>query len=632
MMGGQINGNIALGGTFAINRSDTYTFSGVISGTGSFAQIGPGITVLTGDNSYSGTTTVAAGALIVNGSIASSSLTTVNSGAALLGTGTVGSTVINAGGFLAPGNSPGTMTVAGNLALQSGAFYIVQVNPTTASTTNVSGTASLAGTVGAIFLPGSYLSRSYTILTAAGGVTGTFDALGTRGLPANFQPSLSYAGNTVVLNLRARLIPAPTPLGPPIPPVPGLPFTSEPPPAPPVPTFTVNQFNVGIAIDNFFNNGGALRPAFVALYGLTGSNLTRALDQLSGEAATGAQKVGFQLTDQFLNLMLDPFVDGRSGVGGADHPALGFAPERETMPPDIARAYASVFKAPAAPAPVYEPRWTAWGGAYGGSNRTTGDLAITGSHDLSARAVGFAAGLDYRLTPDTVAGFALAGGGTDWSLSQGLGGGKSDALQAGVYGATRSGPAYLAAAFAFANHWMSTDRFAVGDHLTANFNAQSYGGRLEGGYRFATIYGGITPYAAIQGQSFHTPGYTETDTIANGFGLAFASRDAADNRSELGARFDRVLALYSNAVLALRGRVAWAHDWVSDPTLLPVFQALPGASFIVDGATPAKNSALTSAGAELRLANGVTLLAKFDGEFAAHSSTYAGTGTVRYRW
>ena len=86
---------------------------------------------------------------------------------------------------------------------------------------------------------------------------------------------------------------------------------------------------------------------------------------------------------------------------------------------------------------------------------------MIGSHDLAARAVGFAAGLDYRLTPDTVVGFALAGGGTDWSLSQGLGGGKSDAFQAGVYGATRSGPAYLAAAFAFANHWMSTDRLAV---------------------------------------------------------------------------------------------------------------------------------------------------------------------------
>jgi uncharacterized protein with beta-barrel porin domain len=46
----------------------------------------------------------------------------------------------------------------------------------------------------------------------------------------------------------------------------------------------------------------------------------------------------------------------------------------------------------------------------------------------------------------------------------------------------------------------------------------------------------------------------------------------------------------------------------------------------------AENSALTSAGAELRVANGVTLLAKFGGEFASHSSTYAGTGTIRFRW
>src|SRR4029453_10219029 len=225
-------------------------------------------------------------------------------------------------------------------------------------------------------------------------------------------------------------------------------------------------------------------------------------------------------------------------------------------------------------APVYQPRWTAWGGAYGGSNRTPGDPAVTGSHDLSARTAGFAGGLDYRVTPNTVVGVALAGGGTNWSLANGLGGGKSDAFQAGVYGVTRSGPAYLAAAFAFTNHWMSTDRFAfAGDHLPARFNAQS-----------------------------------------------------------LGARFDRLLALTPNAALALRARLAWAHDWVSDPTLAAVFQALPGASFLVNGAAPAKNSALASAGTELRLANGVTLIGKFDGEFATHSSTYAGTGTVRYTW
>jgi uncharacterized protein with beta-barrel porin domain len=68
---------------------------------------------------------------------------------------------------------------------------------------------------------------------------------------------------------------------------------------------------------------------------------------------------------------------------------------------------------------------------------------------------------------------------------------------------------------------------------------------------------------------------------------------------------------------------------VSDPTLTPLFQTLPGASFIVNGALPVKDSALVSAG---RIANGVTLLGKFDGEFAGRSNTYAGTGTIRYRW
>jgi hypothetical protein len=62
---------------------------------------------------------------------------------------------------------------------------------------------------------------------------------------------------------------------------------------------------------------------------------------------------------------------------------------------------------------------------------------------------------------------------------------------------------------------------------------------------------------------------------------------------------------------------------VSDPTLTPMFQSLPGANFIVNGALPVKDSALASAGAEFRLANGVTLLSKFDGEFASRSTTLA---------
>jgi uncharacterized protein with beta-barrel porin domain len=71
---------------------------------------------------------------------------------------------------------------------------------------------------------------------------------------------------------------------------------------------------------------------------------------------------------------------------------------------------------------------------------------------------------------------------------------------------------------------------------------------------------------------------------------------------------------------------------VSDPSLTATFQALPGASFIVNGAVPPENSALVSAGAELRLAGGMSLLAKFDDDVAAGSQSYSGTGTLRYTW
>src|SRR5262249_12137978 len=197
------------------------------------------------------------------------------------------------------------------------------------------------------------LVRSYPILTASGGLMGTrVDGLETHGLPADFGARVNYVGNTAFLNLFARLVPeppgpgTPPPAPPPlIPPGPGLPPSDQPAPpdqpaAAPLPIFTVNQLNVGHAIDNFFNNGGALPPAFPSLFNLTGGNLTNALDQLSGEPATGAQKVAPQLTNQFLDLMLDPFVDGRCGIGRTDQPplgrdcetrpsALGLAPERE---------------------------------------------------------------------------------------------------------------------------------------------------------------------------------------------------------------------------------------------------------------------------------------------------------------
>jgi len=523
----------------------------------------------------------------------------------LTGTGTTGSFTMISGGTFAPGSgAAGTsMTIAGNLAFQSGVLYLVHVNPSAASSATASGTAALAGTVQASFAPGSYAGRSYDILHAAGGSRGTFSGLVVANLPVGFAASLSYTSTDVFLNL-ASTLGAGTPLN-------------------------QHQQNVASAINGFFNAGGTLPPQFGTIFGLTGPTLAGALTQLSGEAATGAQDGAFQLMNTFLTMVIDPFVEGRGGIGGS--PASNFAPERDSLPPEIALAYARVFKAPeAAPAPIQQ--WRVWGAAYGGGSNISGDPAA-GTNDVTARTYGFATGADYHVTRDTLVGFALAGGGTNWNLAQSLGSGRSDAFQAGLYAKSYFGPAYVAASLAFANYWMSTNRLGpMADQLTAGFNAQSYGGRVEGGYRFAvTPVSGITPYAALQAQSFHTPAYSETDVTGGGFGLAFNARNATDTRSEIGARFDR-LAAVGGYLLTLHGRLAWAHDFVSDPTLAAAFQALPGASFIVNGAAPAKDSALATFGADYRPAPNWVLSAKFEGELAAKSQTYAGVGKVIYSW
>jgi uncharacterized protein with beta-barrel porin domain len=352
---------------------------------------------------------------------------------------------------------------------------------------------------------------------------------------------------------------------------------------------------------------------------------------LDGEAGTGAERAAFQLTDQFLTLMLDPFVDGRQGrLGSGGGGAIGFAPEQqENLPPEIALAYAATLKK--APPPTFDQRWTAWGAAYGGSNRTNGDAAI-GSTNITAQTFGFAAGMDYHVSPNTIAGFALAGAGTNWGLANALGTGRSDAAQVGAYAITYRGPAYLAGALAFTNHWFTSNRAALGAPLSANFLGQSYGARLEGGWRFGVLPTlGVTPYGAVQVQDFHTPSYSESDPTGSGFALAYNAMNATDVRTELGSRFDAP-TLVAGMPLVLRGRLAWAHDFVSNPALGAVFQALPGSGFTVNGAPIPHDSALTSAGAELFLTPRWTLLAKFDGEFANGSQTYAGSGTLRYSW
>jgi fibronectin-binding autotransporter adhesin len=119
-----IAGNVTDNGVLAFNRSDAYTFGNTISGAGIVQQMGAGKTILSGNSSaFTGTTNIGNGTLAVNGALAGT--TNVLAAGRLQGSGTVGN-VSNAG-TLAPGNSIGTLTVAGNYAGAGGTLEMEAV-------------------------------------------------------------------------------------------------------------------------------------------------------------------------------------------------------------------------------------------------------------------------------------------------------------------------------------------------------------------------------------------------------------------------------------------------------------------------------------------------------------------------
>ena len=196
------------------------------------------------------------------------------------------------------------------------------------------------------------------------------------------------------------------------------------------------------------------------------------------------------------------------------------------------------------------------------------------------------------------------------------------------------GPAYLAAALAFTSNGCRPTAVAfAGDHLTADFNAQSFGGRVEGGYRSHPTLGGITPYAALQAQSFRTPSYHETDLTGGGFALDLRCPHRHRHAQRAGRALRHAVTLDPTALLTLRARLAWAHDWVTDPSLVA---GVPDAA----GHELHRQRRRAGEGLRARLGRRGAAFRQRDRADSASSTAnsprappaYAGTGTVRYAW
>lgn len=575
------SGTVSLGSHVLSITNGTTSFAGAIAGTGGLTVTG-GTQTLAGTNTYTGATTVNGGRLAVTGSIASSSGITVNSGGTLSGNGTVSALVVNNGGTVAPGNgSIGALTVNGSVNFASGSQLSVSTSSAAISKLSASGTASLAGALTVSSADGTYLlGQNVAVLTASGGVSGTFALNPITSNGAKFKSALTYDAHNVYLQIDlAQLSPL-------------LPATA-----------TKNATNVVSAIDAAITAGKTLPTQIERLGNDTSGQLASDAAQLAGEIGATAPQSGAMLMSPFLDTMFEQMHGGRAPVGRG-----------------------------AAANPV-------WLTAFGGTNRIVGDPNGAGSHTFRSNVSGLAGGASVLLSQDFMIGAALSVGSEDFHLMDVTGKGTTKALQVGIYGYVRYSPHFYGSfAAAGALDQITTHRTLTvsgTDDLTGKATAYTFGGRYETGVTLAWF----SPYVALQDQLAMVPAYSEKAASGSSdFALRYDARTFNTGSAEIGLRqsvdtdFMPRWILTPNGTIHLTDRLAWSHQLFSNSGANAAFVALPSSGFNVYRATAAKDSALVSLGAELEFDSGLSIGTHLDSVIAANAQSYTATAGLGYKW
>jgi uncharacterized protein with beta-barrel porin domain len=505
----------------------------------------------------------------------------------LSGYGAVGNTTIEAGATFTPVN--GTLIVNGNLTLARGSAY----GAVAGALASITGTAMLGGaTLG--FSSPTWQSRTYTVLTAAGGVVGAFSLDGFYGGFA----TVLYGANDVTLTIGPyRTGTALQGWG------------------------TSNTRSVAAAIDRYLDTLGGNAPpgqaAFLSAYYRFA--LGERLNKMAGEPATGAQSTAFSTASTFLGIMLDPMAGARGATASA--PGSSLIEMVDTGMTPAARVAAG---------------WSVWTKAFGQTGRSASD-AGTGAVATNTTVFGVAAGADRLVSPDTLVGFALAGGGTAFSLGS-RGSGTGEYMQLGLYGSTRLGEAYLSAALAYGWNRFDIRRQAgiigLQETYTSAPVAHTFGGRIEAGRRFGSRAFALTPYAAAEAIGYASGAYRDSWVVpATGFfALAYGARTTGTVRTELGLRIDGMRAVAATADLLTFGRIAYAFQANTARAADASFQQLANSGFTVFGARASTHTMLATLGTEIRLAAGTRATASLDGELGdRHRSIRANVG-LSHSW
>lgn len=605
--GGALSGNVDVGsaGALHLDATQTSTYSGVLSGTGGLSKTGAGMLALTGDSAgFAGTTRIDQGILSIgiNGQGKLGGQVTVARDAVLQGTGTVGGTTVQAGGVIAPGNSIGTLRVAGDLTLEAGSVYRVEADSQSNESDRiaVSGTANLGGSVLHVGPDGNLAGeRSYTILTA-NRINGAFDSASSTF--AYLDANLGYNAQAVTLRLDRKRVP----VEPSTPSTPGtrpMRFADA--------AGTSNQRGAANALDSL---SGA-NPLYQYVLTLPEGAPAGVFDSLSGEAHASVTSGLNNLSGLSRNL---PFKSLRANLDAGLAPGAATAQAGGTSP------------ASALPGSAAQPAWAelvgTWQTLDGNGNASRVDQRTGGVFVGADHAVG--------------GGWRLGGalGYTDSRIRVDANSSKADvdSYSATVYGgkAFQAGPGKvnLLVGAGYTWHDVSTTRnVAVAgqqDKLTADYGASTGQLFTEVGYAWPVAERAqLEPFAGVAWSDTRTRGFQESGGLA---ALSGESNRNSLTTTTLGLRGKTAFSAGKTEGM-LRAAAGWRHAFgdVESRTRLAFNGSQP---FTVSGAPLARDAAFTELGVDIAVSRSATIGISYSGQFGGGNRENAGSVGVTWRY
>ena len=624
-----LQGDIVDNASLVFDQGTDGTFSGTVSGTGALTKLGAGTLTLGGSNSYSGGTTISAGALqgdtsslqghitdnaslifdqnsdgLFNGSLSGSgSLLKSGSGSVTLNGANplTGATTVAGGTLVIGDNSHPGATLAGAVTVNGGATL---GGIGTIGALDLSGTVAPGNTTGTLTVTGNAVFRngsSYQVGATTAGesshivVGGNASILGGSVLvlaqPGDYKPRTNYTILTAAQGLTGQfgtvtanlLFLTPT-----------LSYTAN------AVTLSLQRNDVNFQsvaeTGNQKNTAGALdhldpgSPVYDGLLGLDAPDARHAFDQLSGEMHGSITTALFDdshyVRDAINNHLLGAAYGGPRAEGATANGSI-----------------------------VWSSLWGHWGDHDSDGN----------AHDMNANGSGVLVGAD--LPVDAVRLGGVIGHGQNSLRVDDVGStAHAKANYAGLYASWDLGEVRLRGGVAYA--WQKIDttrRIAYGPFsgvAQGDYDANTAQAYVDGGYTFRLGRGTVEPYLNVSQIHVRTDAFAEHGTPA-----ALAIDKSSSNLTTGTAGVRGTIDLGPGGLHGYAG-LGWQHAW-GDTVPERRQRFVAGAdNFTVSGVPVADNAGVVDLGLRFPLGRVVTVDVGYHGQFASDARDQSARLTV----